>query len=40
MTERGAMVGELGVKCQKIPRRVLGNDEARGVCGDDDEDDV
>ena len=35
MTERGA-----GVKCQKIPQRVLDNDDATDVCGDDDEDDA
>ena len=40
MTERRAMVAELGEKCQKIPRSVLDNDEAPDVCGDDDEDDV
>ena len=40
MTERGAMVVELSVKCQKIPRRVLDNDDATDVCGDDDEDDA
>ena len=34
------MVVEFGVKCQKIPRRVLDNDDATDVCGDDDEDDA